>query len=199
MKRSAVCFLLISMAAIVSSCSRFTYGQIQTGTFEGKLTIRWVEPDRFVYIPDSLNPLSFTTPTRPPLVPGIMYTDGGSIPRLFWGVTGYSPWGYAPAYIIHDWLFLAHHCAFPDYQNIEFEDSARILAEGIKTIMEAGIAPKDETTLWAIYEAVKSRIAESIWNNPNACNQIPDTADFKSLSPPGVFFMEIDMQRIPRR
>jgi hypothetical protein len=198
-KKGAVCFFLISMMAFSSSCSRFAYDQIQPGKFEGKLTIRWVEPDRFVYIPDRLDPLSFTTPGRPPIVAGIMSTDGGSIPRLFWGVPGYSPWGYAPAYIIHDWLFLAHHCAFPEYQTIEFEDSAQILAEGIKTLMVAGIAPEDETTLWAIYEAVKSRIAKSIWNNPNACNQITDNADFKSLSPPGVFFMEIDMKRIPRR
>jgi hypothetical protein len=74
-----------------------------------------------------------------------------------------------------------------------------LLAEGIKTLMVEGIAPEDATTLWAIYEAVKSKMAESIWNNPNACNQIPNTADFKSLAPPGVFFMEIDMQKIFRR
>nr|WP_249779640.1 DUF1353 domain-containing protein [Bradyrhizobium sediminis] len=35
-----------------------------------------------------------------------MYTDGGSIPRIAQIFNGLSPWGFGPAYIVHDWIFL---------------------------------------------------------------------------------------------
>jgi hypothetical protein len=102
-----------------------------------------------------------------------MYTDGGSIPRIFWSVPGYSPWGIGPAYIIHDWLFTAHHCSAAGYDLMHFEDSARVMGETIKTLMETHIVPKDETVFFNVVEAVKSPIAERIWKK-GECNLPPD-------------------------
>jgi hypothetical protein len=42
------------------------------------------------------------------IVPETMYTDGGSVPQILWGIPGLSPWALGPAYIIHDWIFLVH-------------------------------------------------------------------------------------------
>src|SRR6266851_6434044 len=72
------------------------------------------------------------------IVPGLMYTDGGSIPRVFWSVPGLSPWAFGPAYIVHDWLFVVHRChwpAPPEVQAITFEQSAQILAEVGKSLV----------------------------------------------------------------
>src|SRR5690606_5142581 len=98
------------------------------------------------------------------LVPQRMVTDGGSIPRLFWSIPGYSPWGFGPAFIIHDWVFQAHHCNSPDEAWVTFPDSARILGEGIKYLMVAGHAPEDPTTFSAIVSAVGSPIAKNLWD-----------------------------------
>ena len=184
---------------LFAGCSHITYEHTAKGSFEGSLDVRWIKPDRFIYIPSSDDPLRFTTSDRTVIKPARMYTDGGSIPRLFWGVPGYSPWGYAPAYIIHDWLFEAHHCALPDYKDVSFQDSARILAEGIKTLMENGVAPKDETTLWAIYEAVKTPIARSMWDKPGSCT-LPVAASFSlDRTPPGELILRIDMKDVLKR
>jgi hypothetical protein len=72
-----------------------------------------------------------------------MYTDGGSIPRFLWGVKGYSPWSYAPAYIVHDWLFEAHHCGYTPDNRYSFEDSVAVLAEGLKAVMEQNLEVRD--------------------------------------------------------
>jgi len=180
-----------------ASCSKLTYSHADPGKFEGSLEIRWVKPDRFLYVPNQENPLRFTTSDRRVIVPRKMYTDGGSIPRLFWGIPGYSPWGYAPAYIIHDWLFEAHHCDVPEYRDISFDRSADILAEGIKTLMETDVAPKDETTLWTIYEAVKSPIAKSVWDMPESCSLPKETREL--LQPRGELLFTISIENLPKR
>jgi Protein of unknown function (DUF1353) len=119
---------------LCASCAQLTYNRTDPGKFEGSLDVRWIKPDTFIYVPSQEDPLRFTTSDRRVIAPREMYTDGGSIPRLFWGVPGYSPWGYAPAYIIHDWLFEAHHCDVPEYQDISFDRSASILAGAIKKV-----------------------------------------------------------------
>jgi hypothetical protein len=187
------------VATLFFGCAPFAYQQTSTGTFAGHLDVRWIEPDRFIYVPDSENPLRFATSQNKVIQPEKMYTDGGSIPRLFWSVPGYSPWGYAPAYIIHDWLFEAHHCELSEYKDVSFEDSAIVLAEGIKTLMESGKAPRDETTLWAIYEAVLSPVAKAVWDKPNACER-PNEALFSSgRGTPGILLFRIDMSDNTKR
>lgn len=66
-----------------------------------------------------------------------MYTDGGSISRIAQVFRGLNPWGYAPSYMIHEWVFTAHHCIvdrmsnaqYDEIANVKFEDSAIILGE----------------------------------------------------------------------
>jgi hypothetical protein len=71
---------------------------------------------QFVFVPNPNDPLKMSRIDQDgnvvgePIQPGMMYTDGGSIPRIATVFKGFSPWGYAPAYMIHDWLFIAKHC-----------------------------------------------------------------------------------------
>jgi len=190
-----IVFTLVPLL-LCASCAQWTYEHTGSGKFEGGVDVRWIKPDRFMYIPES-DPIRFTTSSNRIIAPQRMYTDGGSVPRLFWGVPGYSPWGYAPAYIVHDWLFAAHHCDLPEYRDITFEQSATILAEGIKTLMVSKTAPMDETTLWSIYEAVRSPVAKSLWDRKNACDLPPEVA-IKG-APPGELLMQIRFDQVPRR
>ncbi len=79
-------------------------------SLSGTLLIQWVDGQNFIYVPDPHDPLRFRSRDSRDVVPKRMYTDGGSIPRLFWSVKGFSPWGYGPAYVLHDWLFHEHRC-----------------------------------------------------------------------------------------
>jgi hypothetical protein len=195
--RKAVFVPLISLALLLAGCAEIVYRQTDTGEFTGKLDVRWIEPDRFLYLPHEADPLRFRPAEGEVVTPRAMYTDGGSIPRLFWGIPGYSPWGYAPAYIIHDWLFVAHHCQYPEVASVTFADSARLLAEGIKTLMETGVAPQDATVLYSIYEAVRSPIAERLWNAPDRCNPPAPEPTFR-LRERGRLLFTIDMKDVPR-
>jgi hypothetical protein len=101
------------------------------------------------------------------IVPETMYTDGGSIPRIFWSIPGLSPWALGPAYVIHDWLFLVHRChrpAPPEVAAITFEQSAQILAEVGKALVDAGLIKdnKLEEIVWAI----RTKYARDIWDSP---------------------------------
>lgn len=94
------------------------------GEFHGSLFVMWVgenetsEGDgRFVFVPSRFDLLRFVRDTEANpnatvriIQPEIMYTDGGSIPRVVQPFRGFSPWGYAPAYMVHDWLFVARRC-----------------------------------------------------------------------------------------
>lgn len=79
------------------------------GALSGALLIQWTGEDRFIFTPDPQKPLVYTRGQRR-IAPGRMYTDGGSIPRVFWSAKGFSPWAYGPAYIVHDWIFNEHRC-----------------------------------------------------------------------------------------
>jgi hypothetical protein len=96
-----------------------------------------------------------------------MYTDGGSIPRVFWGIPGLSPWGLGPAYIIHDWIFEVHRChrpAPPEVAQITFNQSALILAEVGKALIEAGLVR--DNMLDEIVWGVRTRYARDLWDRP---------------------------------
>ena len=88
----------------------------------------------FLFVPDPRDPLVFrrADPQSHGAViqPGLMYTDGGSIPKIAQVFNGFSPWGYAPAYMIHDWLFVGRHCLvdgepgsrFDQIRDVDFDD-----------------------------------------------------------------------------
>jgi hypothetical protein len=115
-----------------------------------------------------------------------MYTDGGSIPRPLRAFDGFSPWGYGPAYIMHDWIFAAHHClvqGLPDPQDpveyakvakFGFEDSAELLAEVMKTLMVDNRVRPNAGVFNAISFGVDSVVAKNLWDStdPQSCEHV---------------------------
>lgn len=134
-----------------------------------------------MFVPDPQSPLTFTRLGRrgpgAEIRPGLMYTDGGSIPRLAQVFRGFSPWGYAPSYMVHDWLFIARHCLRDGLASAEqrkmadvtFEESAAILGEAIKTLVETRRVQPNDIAAGAITGAVGSGIARELWDKPGAC------------------------------
>ena len=165
MKASGMTTRLIGLMMLASTfgCGQVFYSQTPTGRFAGKLTVEWIEPNQFIYRPDPQQPLVYTTSDGRKIQPRLMYTDAGSVPRLFWSSPGLGPWDFAPGYIIHDWLFEQHHCKEGDWQQYDFKRSADILAEAMKTQMQKSAKP-DPTIVWAVHEAVSSEIARNLWD-----------------------------------
>jgi hypothetical protein len=157
---------LIFAACLAGCASWTTYGD---GFLKGRVVVQWSSEDKFIYLKTS-NPLSFQPSfMSTPIVPETMYTDGGSIPRIFWNIPGLSPWGLGPAYVIHDWLFEVHRChrpAPPEVAAITFEQSAQILAEVGKSLIEAGLVQNNklEDIVWAI----RTKYARDIWDSTPA-------------------------------
>lgn len=139
------------------------YAATPPGTFRNldRLVLRWVRPDWFEYHPDPERPLQFERSTGETIVPGRMFTDGGSIPRWFWVSKNLSPWCYAPAFIVHDWEFDRHHAGA---SSKSFDAVRDTIAEAIKSLMETNACPKSEADFRLIYAGVSSWIAKDIWN-----------------------------------
>ena len=142
---------LLALTAL-AHCAPVNYAALPEGKFSGSLFVMWVgEGDaqgdgKFVFVPNPDAPLVFTRggdPTVSEVVPGMMYTDGGSIPKAAQLFKGFSPWGYAPAYMVHDWLFVARHClrdgkatdAQKDLEAVDFPMSAAILGRRWRRVM----------------------------------------------------------------
>jgi hypothetical protein len=185
--------LAILSTICVAACASFTYESTSAGKLRGQLLVVWVGEDRFVYWPYTNDPLTFTL--APDLQqklgiqtirPGLMYTDGGSIPRPLRAFDGFSPWGYAPAYILHDWVFAAHYCIVqgkPDpsdiveYEKIKrfaFEDSAALLAEVMKTLMVNDRVRTNAEAFNLISFGVDSVVARNLWDKTatNSCDPV---------------------------
>lgn len=166
-----------SAASLMTGCGTVFYSKTPTGTFSGKLYVEWIAPNQFIYRPDETNPLVYKTSAGRRIQPQLMYTDGGSIPRLFWSAPDLGPWDFAPGYIVHDWLFTQHHCKVGDWQSYDFQQSAALLAEAIKTQMEKASRAEPDI-VYAIYEAVRTPIARRLWDDgvcqpPPAANAAP--------------------------
>lgn len=156
--------VLLLVTTIIGCASWITYGD---GILKGRVVVQWAREDKFIYLKTS-NPLSFKPSfLNTPIVPETMYTDGGSVPRIFWSIPGLSPWGLGPAYVIHDWLFEVHRChrnAPPEVAAITFEQSAQVLAEVGKSLVDAGLI--DNNKLEEIVWAIRTRYARNIWDSP---------------------------------
>lgn len=157
--------LVISVSALGCSTVGGTYDQFPAGKLEGKLLVRWIEPDKFLFLPDSEDPLVFTRSNGDRVMPGRMLTDGGSIPRPLWILRNYSPWGYAPAFVVHDWLFEMKRCQLPGYEKYTHYIAADVMGEVMKTMMVSGKVAVDKPTLWSMHTAVSSGISAGIWEN----------------------------------
>ena len=76
------------LSLCLAACGSFTYEGTPLGKLRGQLLVIWVGEDRFVYWPLTKDPLTFTLGLDlqqklgiQTIRPGLMYTDGGSIPR----------------------------------------------------------------------------------------------------------------------
>ena len=136
------------------------YPDFPTGTFEGEPHLVWVKPDIFRMEPQP-KPFRFIRASGEAIEPGRMFTDGGSIPRTLWFVKDLSPWAYAPAFLVHDWLFDCHHAGTTDKS---FEDVRDIMLEGVRTLMESGVCEPNRLVFDLIYSGIDSFIARRVWD-----------------------------------
>jgi len=160
--------IVTALAALVllGGCSDWTYQRTATGKLKGTLMVKWLSQDQFVFLPDAQDPLTFTRAGNEVITPKEMFTDGGTIPPALRAIKAYSPWGYAPAFIIHDWLFAMKHCKVPGFEKYDLDKAATILAEVMKTVMEN---PKyggpNKLVHYSMYEGVRSSAAKEHWDN----------------------------------
>jgi hypothetical protein len=171
----------------LSACASVDYSQTPAGRFTGSVFVMWVSEGNesgdgnFLFVPDPRDRLTFTRhdPHGHGVViqPGLMYTDGGSIPKIAQVFKGLSPWGYAPAYMIHDWLFVARHCLvdgeadprFNQVRDVDFDDSATILAEAIRALVASQQVQPNDLAGETITTAVDSVVAKELWDKTGAC------------------------------
>jgi hypothetical protein len=136
------------LCSLCSCASQLKYEDVQQGRIVGKPGIVWESPDRFMLRPDKARPFRFVRHNGDVIVPQDMRTDCGSIPRVLWSYHGFSPWEYAPAYLIHDWLYESKrrglrpgsrssgiYRANGSVQPYTREEADEIMAEVIKTQM----------------------------------------------------------------
>lgn len=180
-------WLALFFSLILTSCGVVDYDNTPAGKFSGSLLVMWVGEGgpsgdgRFVYVPSHNKPLTFTR-TEPDasvttIKPGFMYTDGGSIPRQAQVFKGFSPWGYAPAYMVHDWIFVARHCLNdgtpePEHQafaQMTFQESAEVMAEAIKALIKSGRVKPNEVAPRVISGTVAGPISYQRWTIKDAC------------------------------
>jgi hypothetical protein len=154
---------------LLTACGTWIHDDIPDGVLDGVVDVQWDSEDLFVYRRLKSDPLWFKPASWPKgtrIEPTDMYTDGGSVPRVFWNLPGLSPWGFGPAYIIHDYIFAVHRCGWNDplVQQIKFEESAEILAEVGKALIERKLIKHD--ALDAIVWAVRTQYARTLWDTP---------------------------------
>jgi len=191
--------LLVLLTFVLVACANPRIDLDDPGSLEGVLMVFWVGEDNFVYYPYNKNPLTYHLPKSlqarlggiKTIRPGLHYNDGGSIPRAVRGVEGFSPWGYGPAYAVHDWLFAAHHCIETDQRDlldkrdeeetakvdrVDFRASADILAGVIAALVLEKRVPPRAVAPGAIYTAVDSVVARNIWEdeNPKSCKPVSE-------------------------
>lgn len=145
------------------------YDDFSPGRFQSldAIHLRWIEPDWFEYLPSATEPFAFVRHSGDAVVPRRMFTDGGSIPSIARVFESLSPWGYAPAYLVHDWEFDLHHCRRTDKT---FEDVRDTMMEAVKTLMVLGVVPESRFTFQAIDLAIGCYVARRIWDkNPENC------------------------------
>lgn len=127
--------LLWLLALLLVGCVPHAFHETEPGRFEGEVQLRWIAADTFVYEPNPAAPLRFERPDGTVIEPGTVVTDGGSAPRAFWGIDGLSPWGYAPAFVLHDWLFQRYRCGLSPGGDEAFAESVAVMAEALRTLI----------------------------------------------------------------
>lgn len=192
---------LLALAAMLAGCTFNDYDDLPSGEYSGKVFLYWVGGStpflgdgKFVFIPDPKDRLTFSyRPSRAPekefvIIPEAIYTDGGSVPRIFAGVKGLSPWDYGPAYVVHDWLFVAKRCRSggstdPTYAFIDdftFKDSAEMMGAGLKALIASKTkVPDAKTAALTIANTTSGFVSRSLWNRSETC--APSHLDHKHM------------------
>lgn len=175
---------VLALCGMLAACGHVDYRDAPPGKFSGDLFVMWVGEGQFLFVPNRNNPLTFTWTDeqgrRQSIQPEMMYTDGGSIPRIGQLFNGFGPWGYAPAYMIHDWLFTARHCnvdgtptpAEARVAGIGFQQSAVLLASSIQALVDSGRVKRNDLAGQTIASAVAGPIARARWDEKGACAEL---------------------------
>lgn len=170
---------ILCLAAAV--CANVDYDRTQPGEFTGEVAVVWLKgtgpsgDGTFVYVPTPQRPLTFSRPEGETagqiLTPPMMYTDGGSVPGLARAFRGLTPWNYGPAYIVHDWVFMARQCLntgatdakYKALDALTFQDSAEIIAESIKALEVSKRVNARDISGAAVTFAVTSPFSKARW------------------------------------
>jgi len=178
---------------MLTGCGQVDFENAPKGTFEGAALVVWVGPNansqlgdgKFLYVPRDGDELVFRRdPSANPsqgnaeIRPAAFYTDGGSIPRAAQSLRGFNAWGYGPAYVIHDWLFAARKClndndatdAMKPIANMDFQESADVLAEAIKTLaIQYKVAGGQTVSGPVISSVTAGPISYQLWTETGQC------------------------------
>lgn len=181
---------LTVLLLMLSGCGGQHYSRIEAGELKGDLIVEWRNPDSFIYIPAPDNPLRFIRSENGHVIqPQRMWTDGGSIPRAFWVFRNYSPWGYGPAFIVHDWLFRMQQCELDGYTDYDIKLAAVIMSEVMKTLMEQpDFDYGSKQSVYLMYKAVRSSPARESWESRD-CQSVEVE---RQVAPDQVFRLSFD-------
>jgi hypothetical protein len=158
---------------LLSGCIPVAYDDVPVGRFEGVIELRWLFENHFLYTPHPEAPFRFIRANGEVIQPGPMVTDGGSVPPFFWGEASLNPWTYAPAYLLHDWLFRGYVCGYLPADAYTFRDTALIMAEALKTQMETNPRSFNRTAYDLIAASTAGPAARFVYRN-NECQPLPD-------------------------
>ena len=182
---------VVALGGCIDQIYRWHYDRTKTGELKGTLRVTWIGQDSFLYEPDPVNPLYFKRSDGTVIQPATMYTDGGTIPMALRAIKSYSPWGYAPAFIIHDWLFVMKQCQLPGYEKFNLEAAAEVMSEAVKSLMEnPKVGAPNKLVHYSMYEGVLSSTARDYWehgkcNPPGAAlERAPSPAKTRSIEAP---------------
>lgn len=207
-------FLPALLCGSLAGCGYVNYRDAPEGIFKGALFVMWIGEGgnsgdgRFVYVPDQNDPLRFIrgggTAKGQEIIPEMMYTDGGSIPKQVQLFKGFSPWGYAPAYMVHDWIFVARHCitdgqANPREQKISkmsFQDSAEITAEMIKTLINTNRVSRNDVAPRVISGTVAGPISYQRWKIKGACTKDRVSKEHRDRAEAAIFSPRFKSQKL---
>lgn len=172
---------VLLLCAVSPGCATWKYNSTTPAKLHNadRIWLVWLGPDEFIYVPDpDVNRRFFIERADgEKITPGVMKTDGGSIPRVFRGSEQLSPWRFTPAFIVHDWLFEMKRCGLepggtPDNTNPHHtvKTAADVMAECVKAQMEEHPKIKNVTTLYLMDLAVRN-FAGGMWSN-GKCDRV---------------------------
>ena len=197
--------LVLCAGLALWGCASIPYDNIPRGAFSGLVMVVWVGPNtasflgdgEFLYVPVRGRELTFSrseaanpSGNSKVIQPQAFYTDGGSVPRLVQAAKGFNAWGYGPAYIIHDWIFVAKKCLndaeLPDHgqyltdevlkiSEMDFRESVSIMGETIKALVrDHDIDDGDSFSGPVIANVTAGPVSQRLWNEKGKCkdNQV---------------------------